>query len=187
MLLKSLNIDSTWTLFLDRDGVINVRLVDDYVKSVDEFEFIEGVKEAIAEFSQVFNHIFVVTNQQGIGKGLMSETTLKAIHEFMVSSIKEVGGNIDKIYYCPHLREENSKYRKPEIGMALHAKKDFPDIHFKKSIMVGDTINDMKFGKHAGMFTVLISDDVALAREHPKLIDFRYKSLLHLAQEIRNS
>jgi len=62
-LLPNWNIDKSWTLFLDRDGVINVRFPGDYVKRVDEFEFLPGVPEAIAKFSNLFGKVIVVTNQ----------------------------------------------------------------------------------------------------------------------------
>lgn len=177
MKLNELQIDKSWSLFLDRDGVINKRLIDDYVKNTNDFELIEGVAESIAKFNEIFSHIFIVTNQQGIGKGLMSDADLAEIHSFMLKEFQKNGGFIDKIYYCPFRKEENSKYRKPEIGMALHAKKDFPEVSFKKSIMVGDTLNDMKFGKRAGMKTVLISEDQKLIDTNFKLIDFNYNSL----------
>ena len=186
MKLENLSIDESWALFLDRDGVINKRLIDDYVKTVDDFVFLPGASDAIALFSCIFRYIFVVTNQQGIGKGLMSDSDLGSIHNKMVQEVTDNNGRIDKIYYCPHKREDKSKYRKPQIGMALHAKKDFPAISFRKSIMVGDTINDMKFGKNAGMHTVLISDDTALARENVNLIDFRFHSLGSFADSLKN-
>ncbi|MEI7981828.1 MAG: phosphatase, partial [Bacteroidota bacterium] len=81
MILLNLKIDHTWTLFLDRDGVINRRIVGNYAKSCDQFEFIPGVLDAIRQFSLIFGKIIVVTNQQGIGKGLMSREDVTAIHQ----------------------------------------------------------------------------------------------------------
>jgi D-glycero-D-manno-heptose 1,7-bisphosphate phosphatase len=76
------NIDASWTLFLDRDGVVNKRLMNDYVKSVGEFELLPDVDEAIRLAGSVFGTIVVVTNQQGIGKGLMTERNLSDIHAY---------------------------------------------------------------------------------------------------------
>jgi len=152
------------TLFLDRDGVINTRLVDDYVKTWKEFEFIEGVLEAISIFSKEFDRIFIVTNQQGIGKGIMSEEDLDKIHSRMIEEIEAKGGRIDKIYFCKHLAKENHIDRKPRVGMGLRARKDFREIRFKRSIMVGDSISDMKFGKRLKMKTVYISSDINKTR-----------------------
>ena len=101
MTLKNLNIDDTWCLFLDRDGVINKRVEGDYIKKWEEFEFLPGVLEALHIFSGVFDKIFVVTNQQGIGKGLMTEIDLEHIHDEMIQEIKINGGRINKIYHSP--------------------------------------------------------------------------------------
>jgi len=154
-------IDNTWTLFLDRDGVINVRLIDNYVKKVDEFLFIPGSKEAIIEFSNHFGNIFVVTNQQGIGKGYMTERNLFDVHHYMRSEIETKGGKLTDIFFAPQLAVENSDYRKPNIGMGLKAKELYPEVDFKKSIMVGDSNSDILFGKNLGMITVKIGDEAS--------------------------
>ncbi len=93
---KNFNTEG-WSLFLDRDGVINKRLVGDYVKKTEEFVFLDGVLEAIATLSTKFNRIFIVTNQQGIGKGLMTEKDLKQVHDSMEKEIVEHAGKIDRI------------------------------------------------------------------------------------------
>ncbi len=182
MSLNLYHIDKSWTLFLDRDGVINKRLVDDYVKSVEEFEFLPGVTEAIKIFSELFAYTFVVTNQQGIAKGVMSDDDLQIVHKHLLTQIKEAGGNIDKIYYCSDLAGSGSLKRKPEIGMALEVQKDFGGIDFSKSIMIGDSISDMKFGKKAGMKTVFISEkhtDYDLS-----LVDTNFESLKQFADQL---
>ncbi len=151
------NIDASWTLFLDRDGVINKKLEGDYVKSVAEFEFLPGAKEAIVGFSKVFGRIIIVTNQQGVGKGLMSDLDLQSVHQYLLDEVKKVGGHIDAVYYAPQLATENSEMRKPKVGMAIKAKEEFLDVDFDKSIMVGDSISDMQFGENAKMMTIFIS------------------------------
>ena len=150
------NIDPSWTLFLDRDGVINKRLVDDYIKRWDEFEFLPGVLESMATFSKLFGRIIIVTNQQGVGRGWMTEEQLKSIHEKMVSHIEKAGGRVDAIYYCTDLKDKPGNCRKPSVEMFENAQKDFPEIVASKSIMAGDSQSDMDFGKKAGMFTVFI-------------------------------
>ncbi len=184
MNLKNLNISHNWTLFLDRDGVINHRLTGDYVKSWDELKFLAGVLDAIKIFSETFGNIVIVTNQQGIGKGLMAEDTLLEIHRKMVKEISEAGGRIDKVYFCPDLKSSSSFYRKPQVGMGVQAKKDYPNIKFKNSIMAGDTQSDMKFGKRLKMKTVLINDDLAVARSNPALVDFQFDSLIDFANSL---
>lgn len=152
-------VDNTWTLFLDRDGVINVRLIDDYVKNIDEFEFIDGVLEAMSIFNKVFGRIILVTNQQGVGKGLMTMSQLDEVHSFMLQNIENQNGRIDKIYSCPQLKSEPDNFRKPSPKMAFMAKADFPEIDLSKSIMIGDADSDIKFGKNAGMMTVFVGND----------------------------
>lgn len=151
--------DKTWTLFLDRDGVINVRLHGDYVKTISEFEFLPGVKEALAKFSAIFGTIVVVTNQQGISKGFYSHEDLAAIHAFMKTEIENAGGRIDAVYYAPQLAAENSPMRKPGNGMALQARQDFPQIDFAKSIMAGDSGSDMEFAFRSGMKAVFVGEN----------------------------
>ena len=100
MTTQKLAIDSSWTLFLDRDGVINERIVDDYVKYIHELKIIEGVPEAIAKFSTLFGRIVVVTNQQGIGRGMMTVDDLLLVHGFIENVIISAGGKIDKFYFA---------------------------------------------------------------------------------------
>lgn len=173
MTLKNLNIDKSWTLFLDRDGVINKKLENDYVKHWIEFEFLEGVIDALKSLNTRFGTIVVVTNQQGIGKGLYRTEDLELIHKNMIYEIEYLGGRIDKVYFSPYLNSENHPTRKPGIGMALAAKKDFPTIDFSKSIIVGDSLSDMEFGRNAGMKTVFISEE----NKNDDRIDFQFSSL----------
>ena len=184
MTLRSLNISKEWTLFLDRDGVINHRLVDDYVKTWKDFRFLDGVLEAMKTFNHIFGKIIVVTNQQGVGKGLMKAETLEEIHRRMIFEVNDHGGRIDKIYYCPDLRASGSFNRKPQVGMGLKAKKDFSPINFKKSIMAGDSLSDMEFGKNLKMNTVWISTVEFQPMKHPRLIDFTFDSLLSFSKNL---
>lgn len=153
-----INIDHTWSLFLDRDGVINRRIIGDYVKKIEEFEFLEDVQTTIAQLSLNLAHVFVVTNQQGIGKGLMTEKDLKVVHQNMIDGIEKFNGSITEVFFAPQLAHENHPDRKPGIGMGLKAKLLYPQVDFSKSILVGDSISDIEFGKQLGMVTFFISD-----------------------------
>jgi histidinol-phosphate phosphatase family protein len=146
-----------WSLFLDRDGVLNVKLDHDYVKSVQEFIWLENVPQTIASLTKIFKHIIVVTNQQGIGKGLMTNNDLQLIHSKLKEDVRLAGGKIHGIFYAPQLAAENHPDRKPGIGMLLKAKTLFPDIDFEKSIMVGDSLTDMVMADRAGMKKVFIN------------------------------
>ncbi len=176
MSLKNYHINKDWTLFLDRDGVINQQLLDDYVKKWSEFKFKDNVLSSLKKLSALFGRIIIVTNQQGVGKGIMTVDELEIVHKKMKEEIEKAGGKIDRIYFCPKLEKENSEMRKPNQGMALQAKSDFPEIDFKRSIMVGDSISDMQFGKNAGMKTVLITVKNKIY-DKSELIDFRYDGI----------
>ena len=181
MILKDYFPDKSWSLFLDRDGVINERIIDGYVLSWDEFRFLPGVKEALTLLSSVFGHIFIVTNQQGIGKGLMSEKDLEAIHEKMLQDISDAGGNITKVYYSPFLSAENHISRKPNPGMAIMARREYPVIDLTKSFMVGDSKSDMEFGRNAGMVNVFIGKKEEIEDETQA---YCYSSLEEFANQL---
>jgi D-glycero-alpha-D-manno-heptose 1-phosphate guanylyltransferase len=138
-------------LFLDRDGVINQKIDGDYVREVRQFAFLPNVLNNIVASSKIFERIVVVTNQQGIGKGLMSASAVDEIHKHLITAVEESGGRIDAIYVAPQLAAENSAMRKPNIGMALLAKEQFPEIDFSKSLMIGDSQSDALFAQNAGM------------------------------------
>ena len=152
-------INKNTTLFLDRDGVINVRPMDSYIFTPDQFVFIDGVKEALAIFAKLFPRIIVVTNQQGIGKNLMTMEDADRVHAQMIQLVADAGGRIDKVYVAPQLKSDQSNMRKPNIGMGLKAKEYFPDIDFSNSIMVGDTVTDISFGKKLKMTTVVVGTE----------------------------
>ncbi len=181
---RSLNPNKSWTLFLDRDGVINVRPDNDYVKNVSDFVFIEGVIESISSMSAIFGTIVIVTNQQGLGKGLMTLKDLTLIHNHMIKEIENGGGRIDKVYFCGDLKNSGSLFRKPDVGMGLQARRDFPHVQFKQSVMAGDTLTDMIFGKRLNMHTVLIDRSPEIARQYPHLVDSRYPTLKDFAETL---
>ena len=179
-------IDKSWTLFIDRDGVINHEKKEDYILNWDEFSFYDGVKQAMEILNKKFGNIVLVTNQRGIGKGLMTEDDLSLIHHNMIKEIVENGGRIDNIYYCTSIDNEHIN-RKPNAGMAYLAKKDFPSIDFNKSMMVGNKPSDMKFGRNAGIKTVFVATTNPEVEFPNPLIDYRFNNLLDFANAINTS
>lgn len=161
------------TLFLDRDGVINVQESGKYVNSVSDFIFAARALEALKSLSNVFGRIIVVSNQQGVARGFLNMDTLNGIHAYMLEQVGKAGGRIDHVYTCTEM--EPSNCRKPNIGMALQAKRDYPETDFFHSVCVGDLISDMQFGTHLGMVNVFIAPAVNL--EQAGFIDFCYESL----------
>jgi D-glycero-D-manno-heptose 1,7-bisphosphate phosphatase len=183
-MIQDLHIDSEWTLFLDRDGVINEEKKEDYIRNWAEFKFYTESLLALPLLAQKFSRIIITTNQKGIGKGLMSDADLSNIHAHMKADIIAVGGRIDAIYYCPDL-DNQSPNRKPQPGMAFQAKEQNPMIDLNKSIMVGNRMSDMEFGRNAGMLTVY------LATTHPEApfpdtkIDDRFDHLFQFAKALQ--
>lgn len=155
MKLSDIDVSSYNTLLLDRDGVINRLRPNDYVKCWEEFEFLPGVLDMIAKWSKEVKHIFIVTNQRGVGKGLMTERDLQNIHQHMCYEIEKYGGRIDKIYYCTSLTETD-KRRKPGAGMFEDIQRDYPDVKPSDCLMIGDSDSDMKFAENCGINSIMV-------------------------------
>jgi len=141
-------------VFLDRDGTINFN-EPGYVYQIKDFKFIPGVLPALRKLSQSNYKIIIVTNQSGIGRGLFAEKDLKILHQWMLAQFKKEKIRIDKIYYCPHVKEDNCSCRKPKIGMLQEAVEDF-GINLSKSWIVGDSERDVKMGKEANLRTIFL-------------------------------
>src|SRR5436190_6110448 len=139
-------IDKSWTLFSDRDGVLNEDKVGSYIFHPDEYIFYDGVPDAFKLFSEKFGRIIIATNQRGVGRDLMTVDDLDAVHEKMLTGIEEKGGKIDAIFYATSV-DDDDPIRKPNPGMAFKARQQFPEIDFSRSIMVGNNISDMEFGR----------------------------------------
>ncbi|MDQ1083253.1 MULTISPECIES: HAD-IIIA family hydrolase [Microbacterium] len=147
------NTGTDWCLFLDRDGVINTRIMGGYVRSWSEFAFAPGALDALAVLAAWAPRIVVVTNQQGVGKGLMSGDDLAAIHGRMTQAIAAAGGRIDAVEVCPHLDAAQCPCRKPQPGMATRYLRAHPEVLGSASVMVGDTESDIEMGRRLGTLT----------------------------------
>ena len=150
------------TLFLDRDGVINKKLEQRYVTNSDEFVFVKNSDVAIRKLHKIFKRILVVTNQQGIGKGIMTEDDLNLLHLQMQRELSIDFDLIDKIYFCPCLEGDDCNCRKPKTGMLENAKLDFPEIKIEDSFLVGDSDSDILAGKKFGLTTIKVSSEFTL-------------------------
>ena len=148
------------TLFLDRDGVLNRHLEGDYVKSWEQWQWMPGILQKLAEWSAKYKHIVLVSNQRGVGKGLMSDADLSRIHARMMADILAAGGRLDLILTCTAVSEEDSR-RKPNTGMFQEACALFPDIDAKSSVMLGDTETDAAFASNCRMAFILLNPEAA--------------------------
>ena len=179
-------IDNTWTLFLDRDGVINEDHVGWYTLSIQDFRLYEGAKEAMVQFARQFGRIVICTNQRCIGRGLLTEEGLAEIHDYLMQLIGPQGGRIDHFYYAKDISDQDP-LRKPNAGMARQALKDYPEIDLSKSIMVGNNPSDMEFAINAGIahkvFLHTTIEEQPQKDGHP-ISDFNYASLKAFADSI---
>lgn len=141
-------------IFLDRDGTIIVDKV--YLNNPEDVEFIEGVKYGLKELVSLGFKIVIVTNQSGVARGLVKIENLDLIHKRIKEELKSEGVEIFKIYYCPHLPQENCECRKPKLGMIKEIEHL---IDKKRSFMIGDKETDVEFGKNLGIKTILITED----------------------------
>jgi histidinol-phosphate phosphatase family protein len=141
-------------VFLDRDGVINEDRPD-YVKNISELRVFEYVPECIRRLNAAGFCVFVVSNQQCVGKGIVSIAALHAIECEIVRVIGEGGGKINGFYYCTHLATQKCTCRKPEPGLLLQAAREH-DVQLNASFMIGDSVKDVLAGNRAGCRTLLV-------------------------------
>lgn len=141
------------TLLLDRDGTINVRIVGDYVRNPGQLEFLPGILEEMPLWAKKFRHIIIVTNQRGVGKGVMTDEDLAAVHRRLLELVQAAGGRIDAILTCTAVSDDDPR-RKPNPGMYREARLLFPDI--KKAVMAGDSHYDRDFALNAGIPFILL-------------------------------
>lgn len=143
-----------FTVFLDRDGVIN-RNRPDYVKHWSEFAFLPGARRAIARLTLAGYRIIVITNQACVGKGLLSASALEALHQRMLHEIAVAGGRIETILCCPHRSDDGCRCRKPAPGLLLQARDEY-GVDLRQAVVVGDSATDMRAAAAAGVPGILV-------------------------------
>lgn len=167
-------------VFLDRDGVINEVLTDrvKFVNRPEQLFFLPDTAKAIRMLNQMFDYVFVVTNQGGVGLGFMKEKELQKIHSHMIAELRKEGAEIKEAVYCPHKPKSGCACRKPNSKL-IEDLADKYDVELASSYMVGDTDTDILAGKKAGARTVFIGNSDPLA-------DAVYPNLLSAAEWILN-
>lgn len=178
------------TIFLDRDGTINVE--KEYLYKIEDFEFEKGVLEALKIFNELNYQVLVVTNQSGIARGYYDERALKTLNEYMMRVIEENGGKVEYCYYCPHHSEKGKgiykvecSCRKPLPGLLLNGIRDF-NVDTSKSFMVGDKISDIDAGINAGITPILVKTGYGVKTISENEIKFSiYETLLEFALKLK--
>ncbi|MGH7244149.1 MAG: D-glycero-alpha-D-manno-heptose-1,7-bisphosphate 7-phosphatase [Phycisphaerales bacterium] len=143
------------TVFLDRDGTINTRLVGEWIVRPEQFELLAGAGEALAKLKRAGMRLIVITNQRGIELGRFNEEQLDRVHAQMAALLAPFGVVLDGLYFCTAGKGPRTK---PEAGMLFEAQRDFPEIDFSRSVMIGDAVRDIQAGEKAGCRTMLIAD-----------------------------
>tara|TARA_B100000767_G_C19608643_1_gene468888 strand:- start:264 stop:806 length:543 start_codon:yes stop_codon:yes gene_type:complete len=136
------------TIFLDRDGVINKEI--NYLHTIKNFEFIEGVFETCSFLQSLDYKIIIITNQSGIARGYSSIDDFEILTNWMVGQFKKREINILDVFYCPHLPDGNCNCRKPKPGMFLEAQLKY-NIDMSGSWMIGDKEDDITAAISAGI------------------------------------
>lgn len=172
-------------IFLDRDGTINVDYK--YVHKIDDFDFIDGVIDAMKELKAMGFLLVITTNQSGIARNIFTEEQFHTLTEWMDWSLMDRGIEMDGIYYCPHdPNVDTCECRKPNPGMILMASKEL-GIDISESYMVGDRLSDLMSGKNAGVKkTVLVKTGDELTEESKAQADWIIDSLADLPNKIKN-
>jgi D-glycero-D-manno-heptose 1,7-bisphosphate phosphatase len=142
-------------VFLDRDGVINHQRPD-HVKSWDEFQFLPGALDALAKLHQMAVRVAVVTNQAVVGRGLIQEADLVAIHKRMTATVALAGGNIERIYACVHAPEAGCACRKPQTALLRLASEQM-GIALEGSVLIGDSETDVRAARAVGCLPILVA------------------------------
>jgi D-glycero-D-manno-heptose 1,7-bisphosphate phosphatase len=142
-------------IFLDRDGVINQRIVGGYVTSWNEFRLLDGITAVLRELVRFRLPLIVVSNQAGVDKGLMSRANLADITERFVSRFARAGLIIAAVYYCPHSADAGCRCRKPRPGLLLQAARDWR-IDLGHSVLIGDSPSDIEAARAAGCRSILL-------------------------------
>jgi D-glycero-D-manno-heptose 1,7-bisphosphate phosphatase len=150
------------TILLDRDGVLNEKPPRaQYVRTWEEFHWLPGAKEALRLLKRAGYRVVVVSNQAGVGRGVMTEEDLIEIHNRMKEETAQSGGAIDAIYYCPHDWDEGCECRKPKPGLLFKAQREL-NLDLTRTPFIGDDDRDAEAAEAAGCPPILLSDEFCL-------------------------
>jgi D-glycero-D-manno-heptose 1,7-bisphosphate phosphatase len=152
-------------IFLDRDGVLN-RDSEGFIRTPDEMEIMPGAPEAVARLNRAGYAAFVITNQSGIGRGIMTEEALAAVHAKLRAAMEAAGAHLTAIYHCPHRPDAGCECRKPRPGMVLQAAREY-GVDLARSWFVGDKPIDIACGASAGCRTILVPTGLPSYYENP--------------------
>ena len=175
-------------MFLDRDGILNEKMPEgQYVTHWEEFRVLPGVPEALRRLNEAGMRVIVVTNQRGVARGLYTVSDVVAIHTAFQELLSREGARIDAFFICPH-DEGECDCRKPLPGLYEQAVAQFPSIAPETSAMIGDSLDDIEFGRRLGMATIFVEGGAQQresgAGEAAALADARCASLAEAVETL---
>ncbi len=184
---------------MDRDGVINRITPGNYIRHIAEFRLLPKVAESLGKLTRAGYEIHIISNQQGVAKGLMTRTQLSEITQLLMERVEKAGGKLTSVNYCIHLESEKCACRKPKTGLFRQATKG-RKIDFRKTWMVGDSWRDIEAGQTMGCKTVWLGITPAVPEysakkksrtinheEHQFMPDYCVKNLAQAVQIILKS
>ncbi|NNU80311.1 HAD-IIIA family hydrolase [Halovulum dunhuangense] len=137
-------------ILLDRDGVLNARAPRaEYVRRAQDLRPLPGAAQAVGRLTRAGYRVIVVSNQAGIGRGVMTEADLAAVNDRLRAEVAQAGGRIDAIYHCPHDWDAGCACRKPAPGMLFQAQRDW-HLDLTRTLFVGDDPRDAEAARAAG-------------------------------------
>jgi len=178
-------------VFLDRDGILNEKMPEgQYVTRWKEFHVLPGVPQALRRLNEAGVRVIVVTNQRGVARGIYTIADVEAIHAAFQDVLAREGARIDAFFICPH-GEGECNCRKPLPGLYEQAAAQSPSIAPETSVMIGDSLSDIEFGRNVGMATIFVEGGAQQresgAGEAAALADVRCASLAEAVEILLNS
>ena len=164
------------TIFLDRDGVLNKKIDGGYVTRPEELEILPGVTDKLKSWKEEAKELFIITNQRGIARGIMTEEALHAVHFALLKEFEKEGISIRDIKFCPD-PDNSSPRRKPNPGMLLELFEEYLHLNKETTLFIGDSISDLQAGKAAGVATCFLTKGQKTTFETLKLADWIAENL----------
>jgi len=165
-------------IFLDRDGTV-IR-DSGYIRNPDLVEPLEGARDALRRLSTEGWLVIVVSNQSGVGRGMMSADEMAAVQKRFAETMREFGAPIQASYFCIHAPEENCECRKPSPSMLFRAAEE-NDIDLRRSWMIGDRESDILSGKSAGCSTIWLENEThTVPRDLPNFVARSWREIAEI-------
>lgn len=145
-------------VLVDRDGVLN-RNLEGYVRSPEDLHVLPNAPRAVARLNEAGFRVVVVTNQAGVGKGLIPPATLELIHAKLQGELAREGGHVHRFYACLHRADEGCRCRKPKPGLIERAR---AELGFDPGVtwMVGDSRHDVAAARAGGVRPALVRSGI---------------------------